>query len=60
MMKRFEHVGIRVEKMEDELARLKQLGVIIKDEKPRTILNGVKIAFFEGPDGEILELVERA
>jgi lactoylglutathione lyase len=46
--------------MEDELVRLKQLGVIIKDETPRTILNGVKIAFFEGPDGEILELVERA
>lgn len=54
------HLAIRVEKMEDELARLKQLGVIIKDETPRTILNGVKIAFFEGPDGEVLELVERA
>ena len=54
------HLAFRVENIESELLRLKEAGVKLVDEEPRTILNGtVKIAFFQGPNGEKLELVER-
>lgn len=53
------HVAFRVENIEDELLRLKALGVELTDEKPRLVMGDVKIAFLKGPDGEILELVER-
>jgi lactoylglutathione lyase len=54
------HLAFRVENIEAELARFKEAGVKLVDEEPRSILNGtVKIAFFQGPNGEKLELVER-
>ncbi len=54
------HLAFTVENIESELSRLKEAGVKLVDEKPRLILNNtVKIAFFEGPNGEKLELVER-
>lgn len=53
------HVAFRVENIEDELLRLKELGIALVDEKPRVVMESVKIAFLKGPDGEILELVER-
>ncbi|UOF92430.1 VOC family protein [Fodinisporobacter ferrooxydans] len=53
------HLAVRVENIDAAMERLKQLGVKMRDEVPRVILNRVKIAFFEGPDGEALELVER-
>jgi lactoylglutathione lyase len=54
------HVAFTVENIEAELVRLKEAGVTLIDEAPLTVLNGsVKIAFFYGPDGEKLELVER-
>lgn len=52
------HVAFTVDHIEDALRFLKEAGVKLKDESPRTILNGVKIAFFFGPDGERLELVQ--
>jgi lactoylglutathione lyase len=54
------HLAFRVENIEAELVRFKEAGVKLVDEEPRSILNDtVKIAFFQGPNGEKLELVER-
>lgn len=53
------HLAFRVDDIEAELSRLRELGVTLSDETHIVILGDVKIAFFEGPDGEKLELVER-
>ncbi|MGG1680296.1 VOC family protein [Neobacillus sp. NRS-1170] len=54
------HLAFTVENIEAELVRFKKAGVKLVDEEPRSILNNtVKIAFFQGPNGEKLELVER-
>jgi lactoylglutathione lyase len=54
------HLAFTVENIKAELLRLKQAGIQLVDEEPRSILNDtVKIAFFQGPNGEKLELVER-
>jgi lactoylglutathione lyase len=54
------HLAFTVENIEAELIRFKEAGVKLVDEEPQSILNGtVKIAFFQGPNGEKLELVER-
>lgn len=54
------HLAFTVSDIEAELERLKGLGVQLLDVVPREIaaLNGTKIAFFLGPDGEHLELVQ--
>jgi lactoylglutathione lyase len=49
------HIAFTVSDIESEVERLKKLNVRMLDETPRTILDGVKIAFFFGPDGERLE-----
>lgn len=49
------HIAFTVSDIEAELERLKKLNVHLQDESPRTILDGRKIAFFFGPDGERLE-----
>jgi lactoylglutathione lyase len=52
------HIAFTVSDIEAELDKLRARGVRLIDETPRTILNGVKIAFFFGPDGERLELFQ--
>lgn len=52
------HIAFTVTDIEAELKRLKSLGVRMLDEEPRVILNGVKIGFFFGPNGERLELFQ--
>jgi lactoylglutathione lyase len=53
-------LAFTVDNIESELVRLKESGVHLLDEKPRSVLRDtVKIAFFNGPNGEKLELVER-
>ncbi|MCZ8523529.1 MULTISPECIES: VOC family protein [Paenibacillus] len=54
------HLAFTVSDIEQELERLRGLGIRLQDEQPKVILNGVKIAFFEGPDGERLELFQPA
>lgn len=54
------HLALTVENIEDELRRLKEYGVTLIDEEPRIVMNGVKIAFFFGPNGERLELFQRS
>ncbi|MCR2822105.1 VOC family protein [Lederbergia panacisoli] len=54
------HLAFTVEDIEAELVRLREAGIKLVDEEPRSILkDNVKIAFFDGPNGEKLELVER-
>jgi lactoylglutathione lyase len=53
------HIAFTVEDIRAELARLKEAGVKLIDEEPRTILNGIQIAFFYGPSGERLELFQK-
>lgn len=54
------HIAFTVSDIEAEVERLKRLGVQMIDETPRVILDGVKIAFFFGPDGERLEYFQPA
>lgn len=50
------HIAFTVSDIEQEAARLKELGVRLLDDEPKTILDGVKIFFFFfGPSGERLE-----
>lgn len=52
------HIAFTVHNIEETLEHLKAHGVRLQDETPREILDGMKIAFFFGPDGEKLELVQ--
>jgi lactoylglutathione lyase len=52
------HVAFTVNDIEAEVERLKKLNVRMLDETPRTILDGIQIAFFFGPDGERLEFFQ--
>jgi lactoylglutathione lyase len=52
------HIAFTVEDMEAEMDRLRTHNVQWIDEAPRTILNGIKIVFFYGPNGEKLELFQ--
>ncbi len=40
------HIAFTVSDIEQEAARLKELGVRLLDDEPKTILDGVKIFFF--------------
>jgi lactoylglutathione lyase len=53
-----DHFAFTVSDIEAEIARLRTLGVSLIDETPQTILGGIKIAFFYGPDGERLEFFQ--
>ena len=59
-MGKVDHFAFTVSDIEAEIARLRTLGVSFIDETPETILGGIKIAFFYGPDGERLELFQSA
>lgn len=52
------HLAFTVEDIDAEMERLRGFGVRWIDETPRTILHGIKIAFFYGPNGERLELFQ--
>lgn len=52
------HIAFTVSDIEAEIEKLRAHGVQLLDETPRIILDGVKIAFFFGPDGERLEFFQ--
>lgn len=54
------HLAFTVADIEEEVDRLRKAGVAIDEQWPKTILDGRKIAFFDGPNGEKLELFEPA
>ncbi len=53
------HIAFRVDVIEDVLANLMDAGVEVRDESPKEVFGDTKIAFFYGPDGELLELYEK-
>lgn len=54
------HVALQVADITAALAALKAGGVALEDEVPRDIGGGCKIAFLRGPDGEYIELLQKA
>lgn len=54
------HIAIRVENIEEELTRLRGLGVPLIDEKPRRGSHGTRIAFLhpKGTGGVLVELCQ--
>lgn len=53
------HLAFTVDDIDEAIEKLKQAGVEVSDEWPKTILDGRKIAFFKGPSGEKLEIFQR-
>jgi lactoylglutathione lyase len=53
-----EHIGLRVERIDDVVAELKQKGAEFTVE-PKTIRPGVRIAFLRGPQNVHIELLDR-
>jgi len=54
----YDHIALVVEDLMEEMQRLSDLGIDFSAEFPRTTPWGQRIAFFNGPDGERIELVE--
>lgn len=54
------HLAFTVDDVEKETERLKSLGVKLLDNGITTLRNGARYIFFEGPDGEQLELFQPA
>lgn len=52
------HVALAVDDLPAELARLRAAGVRLLDAAPVPVYNGGRLAFCEGPDGELIELIE--
>jgi len=55
------HIALRVEKIEEALARVKEIGFRLIDEKPRVGAGGKKIAFIHpsAAGGVLIELCEK-
>lgn len=54
------HIAFKVENIEEEITRLKDLGVTLSTDQPRVVAGGMKIFFFNGPSGESIEYLELA
>ncbi|MFC4811016.1 VOC family protein [Paenibacillus sp. GCM10023250] len=58
---RTHHVAFTVDDIEVEFARLNALeGVTVRDAEITTLPNGARYFFFDGPDGEFLEMFQPA
>lgn len=53
-----DHIAFKVENIEESVEKLKSAGVKLLFEAPRPFEQG-KIFFFQGPDGERLEYVQK-
>lgn len=56
---RYDHFAWYVEDLAQAIARLTQHGVALEQPGVQTVLDGRQVAFFRGPDGERIELVQR-
>ncbi|MGE5391076.1 MAG: VOC family protein [Deltaproteobacteria bacterium] len=54
----YDHIAFTVGDLAAEMTRLSAAGIVFPDEFPRRTSWGQMIAFFTGPDGERIELVE--
>ena len=52
------HIAFTVDRLDDELARIRTLDVALRDTEITTLPDGSRYFFFYGPDGELLELFE--
>jgi len=52
------HIAFTVDRLDDELARIRTLNVELRDTDITTLPDGSRYFFFYGPDGELLELFE--
>lgn len=52
------HIAFSVEDIVKEINRLKDSGVSLATDQPREVMDGLKIFFFTGPDGESIEFVQ--
>ncbi|WP_334073783.1 MULTISPECIES: VOC family protein [Paenibacillus] len=55
---RVHHVAFTVTNIEEEYARISNLGLSGLDEEIRSLPNGSRFFFFNGPDGERIEFFE--
>ncbi|MBU1048521.1 VOC family protein [Candidatus Bipolaricaulota bacterium] len=53
----FTHLGIAVDNMDEQMVRLAEQGIEVKN--IRSTSNGWTIGYFNDPEGNILELVQR-
>jgi len=53
------HIALAVDDIEAVLAKVKASRAVLRDQTPRTIFGGTRIAFFSGPSGESLELYQK-
>jgi lactoylglutathione lyase len=56
----YDHLAWYVDDIEASVTALKSCGVALNPDQVMTVLDGRRVAFFQGPDGERVELVERA
>ncbi|ETI65868.1 VOC family protein [Neobacillus vireti] len=54
------HLAFAVDNMEDSIKYFTRKGLIFINSSPNVAIDGAKTIFFEGPNGELLQLVERA
>lgn len=54
-----DHIAFTVDNLEDAMKRLKEFNVKILSEEPIQVTDYMRVIFFEGPDGERLEFVEK-
>jgi lactoylglutathione lyase len=54
------HIAFTVDRIEEEIERLRSLNVHFTNDEFFTLANGSKYIFFKGPDGETLELFQPA
>jgi len=52
------HIAFTVDRLDEELARIRSLDVELRDTEVTTLPDGSRYFFFYGPDGELLELFE--
>lgn len=52
------HIAFQVDDIESEINRLKEFGVELSNDQPRVVMEGMKIFFFNGPDGEKIEFLQ--
>ena len=55
-----DHSAFAVDDIEKEISRLKELGIPLNTEEPREAMEGMKIFYFSGPNGEQIELVKNS
>lgn len=53
------HLAFTVDNMDESITYFTSKGIIFKTNTPNIAIDGAKTIFFNGPNGELLQLVER-